>query len=482
MKYSTLLLILFCININTMLYSQKNEEKIHGEIEEITQEETAQKETTIKTAEKIELKIDFPLFDLPYQANIMNSVDSNFFRTYGSLSMNQSLSLTVGAYTSMHYGLKKLYDSLDLAPAWKNIIYYGSTVTGIFCFGYLLPLGYPWMKNEYIRTTTSLYGIHTRNDYWSGFAGVTDAQLSYLKENAPYDFIRMAATGHEAYNIFSDTLIRKYFFYSLDDLSWLSALAATLINFGLNGSQIMINKSGLNNADASIQEKYRYDKDQKDRSLTGFDIVNWCYELFRSGEPYANRGYHPSGDGSIARYISFNQLTNDEEKYLVKQSFLSYLNFVSPLLYGVNAIPLGKSGLEGNFALRHYLTSFGTDITANVFLKKNQFNMAFTYHNYQNYEHYFPAIEAEMVDYPLSIGKLIFFLSPRVLIGMQPAGQEFKTRSPEFLGLFGLRVDFMVQKNIFPYLDFAAKTDGWVAGNEYLDKSVSVRLGISLRF
>jgi hypothetical protein len=99
-----------------------------------------------------------------------------------------------------------------------------------------------------------------------------------------------------------------------------------------------------------------------------------------------------------------------------------------------------------------------------------------------NYQNYFPAVEAELVDFPLNIGKWGFYLSPRVLIGMQPKEQEFKTGSPEFFGLFGLRVDFMAHKNIFPYIDFTAKTNGWVAGNEYLDASASVRLGVSLRF
>jgi hypothetical protein len=74
------------------------------------------------------------------------------------------------------------------------------------------------------------------------------------------------------------------------------------------------------------------------------------------------------------------------------------------------------------------------------------------------------------------------FLSPRILIGMQPKDQKFTTSSPAFLGLFGLRVDFMANKNIFPYLDFTAKTNGWVAGNEYLDSNASVKLGLSLRF
>jgi hypothetical protein len=99
-----------------------------------------------------------------------------------------------------------------------------------------------------------------------------------------------------------------------------------------------------------------------------------------------------------------------------------------------------------------------------------------------NYEHYFPAIEAELVDFPLHIGKLGMYLSPRILIGMQPKNQEFMTATPEFFGFAGIRADFAVSKHFLPYLELNVKTDGWVAGNEFLEGNVSVKLGISARF
>jgi hypothetical protein len=108
--------------------------------------------------------------------------------------------------------------------------------------------------------------------------------------------------------------------------------------------------------------------------------------------------------------------------------------------------------------------------------------MAFVLHNYRSYEHWFPAIEAELADYLFNIGNLAMFLSSRVLIGMQQKDQVFKTSSPGFLGLFGLCADFFISKHFLPYIDFTAKADGWVAGNEYLDSNVSVKIGISAQF
>jgi len=488
MKHSkSLVLILFCLS-NTILFSQEIAEEINGHTEDITQEENVQEEDAITQPPKIELKIDFPILDLPYQVDIVNSMKYNFFLTYSSPSMSQSLALTMDIFSSMHYGLKKMYDrmyeSSNLASIYKKAIYLSTTAAGIFGFAYVFPFGYPWMRQEFFRTTLSRHGINSSNISYditgtTGF-GVTDNQLGNLKANSPYDFIRMNSAGTEAYNLFSEKMSRNYFLYTLDDLSFIPALVTTFLNMG-HLSVAIIHGHGLIDVDADIRKMYKNDN-EVDRFLFGEDTFNWVYELFRPDETYATRGEHPSGDGSVARYITFEQLTNEERKYLEMQGWLSYLNFVSPLLYGINSFNLGSSGIEGNFALRHYFTSFGADILASIFLKKNTFNMIFTLHNYMNYHNYFPAVEAELVDYPLNISNLIFYLSPRILIGMQPKGQVFKTKNPEFLGLLGLRIDFMAHKNIFPYVDFTAKTKGWVAGNEYLDAHASVRLGVSLRF
>jgi hypothetical protein len=439
---------------------------------------------------KTELKIDLPFFDLPYQTDTMNAIGYGFFNTYSSLSMNQSMALTMDLYSAMHYGLKKLDDNLDIPKAWKNMIYYGGTTVGILTFAYVLPFGYTWMQKEYNRSILSRFGVSSFNGDYDiinnrrGITGLTDNELSKFKANAPYDFIRLNAASQEGYILFSDLMTRKYFFYDLDDLSFIPALITVMLNCGQTNAPVLHEK-GFLNINNDVKEAYKNDKGQNDRFIAAAPtlfVVNWVYELFRPNEPYANRGLHPSGDGSVARYITYDQLTDDERTYLVRQGLLSCLNFVSPLLYGYKSIPLGQSGLEGNFALRHYLTSFGTDTSIQVFLKKNPFNMAFTFHNNINYENWFPAIEAELIDYPFTIGKLNMLFSPRILIGMQPNGQKFRTSTPEFLGLFGLRVDFKTIKNVFPFVEFSAKTRGWVAGNEYLDTNVSVTLGASLRF
>jgi hypothetical protein len=151
-------------------------------------------------------------------------------------------------------------------------------------------------------------------------------------------------------------------------------------------------------------------------------------------------------------------------------------------MFNFKSLPWGETGARWNFAFRHFLTSFGTDLSCNIFFNIDKLNLVAIYHNYQNYKNIFPALEIEMIDYPINIKNLVIYFSPRIIIGVQPADQEFFTSKAEFFGLVGSRFDLQITKNWLPYFEVTAKTDGFVTGNEFLKANVSARLGISARF
>ena len=152
------------------------------------------------------------------------------------------------------------------------------------------------------------------------------------------------------------------------------------------------------------------------------------------------------------------------------------------MMFGFRSFQMRNTDIRWNFSFRHFLTSFGTDINFKIFLNLNKYNFIAAYHNYMNHEHIFPAIEIEMLDYPVRIGNLQIFLSPRIMIGVQPKGQDFFTSEAEFFGLIATRADFQINRHLLPYLEIKAKTDGWVAGNEYLEQNVKFVFGMSTRF
>ena len=202
------------------------------------------------------------------------------------------------------------------------------------------------------------------------------------------------------------------------------------------------------------------------------DSLQWVYALF-----------HPYMIIPDEQVIRLADLKNNEKEYFKNRVMWSLVNFISPMMLGIRSISIGRdTGIYGNFTFRQHYTSFGTDLSVDIYLKKSPYNLTFKLHNYFNYEHYFPAIEAELVDFPFNFAGLNMYFSPRVLIGMQPKDQVFMTAAPEFFGLIGCRVDFGISKHFFPYIDLSVKTDGWVAGNEYLESNVSFKAGLSMRF
>jgi len=414
------------------------------------------------------LKLDLPLFDLPYQIYAMDTVGHGFFSSYANPSMAQSLSIATNLFSGFHYGMRMFYDTSTMNKILKNIIYYGGTAIGDFAL-FMIPFGGDaWMHEEYHRAVMSLYGVNSFNSVYvfgNYVNNLTDEDLTRFKMESPVNFIRLQEAGIEAEYLLIDTLQKNNFFYNKNHFSefvyW-----ALLVN-----EHIYITNPGWKGAGENIP----------DRDFTGADPIGWVYDLFRPNEPYTERGIHPSGIG-IDRYRTLDDLTDRERDYIKKVGYWQFVNYISPMMFFFKSLPLGNTDIQWNFSFRHFLTSFGTDLVAKLYFTINEFNFITAYHNYQNFEHIFPAIEIEMVDYPVRIGNFGMYISPKLMIGMQPKRQDFFTSEVDFFGLIGSRIDFQIHKYWLPYFELTAKTNGWVAENEFLEKKISFKLGISARF
>ena len=433
------------------------------------------------------LKLDFPLFDLPYQIDAMDTVGHGFFSSYANPSMAQSLAVAVNVHSSFHFGMVTLFNSWNwnFYLGWwnlKTILLDASLVLGDVLLSYT-PGGWGWMHEEHHRAILTRYGVSSFNDMNTFPLGneyvtvnsVTDEDLIRFKAESPADFVRAHEAGVESHYLIVDRLQRNAFFYNQELRFYVFNLFVTW-----NAHQYIFSAthSKYNGSDVDIRNMKETSISSRD--YTGDDIAAWAYDLFRPNEPYDARGLHPTGEG-IDRYRKASDLSKDEADYIRLQRYWHSLNYISPMLWGIDRIVIGDTGFYGNFAFRHLLTSFGTTASFNLFLKKDIFNMVFIFHNHMNYDNWFPAVEAELLGFPVSVGPLNLYISPRIIIGMQPKNQNFKTDSSEFLGLAGCRVDFNISRYFLPYIEVAAKTNGWVAGNEFLGKNISCRLGVSAR-
>jgi hypothetical protein len=389
------------------------------------------------------LKLDFPLFDLPYQIYATDTYYYGFIESYTHPSMNMALNITADLYSSFHYGMKQFHDGVKMNNFWKNVIYYSGTVVGDYLL-YILPAptGFLWLHESFHGAVLTQTGIrnHIEYDFPNGAATFPDSSGPILVS----DYIRLSAAGLESEYLLVEKMQRNNFFYGQ--------------NYFNESSYWIIS-----------QQTWRYAY-MPFWGIDNTDSLKWVYMLF-----------HENANWTI-NSLSLSDLNDTEKIYLKNTVLWSLVNIASPMMFGIRSIPLGRdTGFYGNFALRQLYTSFGTDFSVDIYLKKSPFNIIFAYHNYRNYEHNFPAIEMELLDYPLKLGKLNLLVSPRFLVGVQPKNMKFKTVDADFFGLIGGRVDFVVSEHVLPYFDVSAKTVGWVAGDESLGATASFKAGISLR-
>ena len=133
-----------------------------------------------------------------------------------------------------------------------------------------------------------------------------------------------------------------------------------------------------------------------------------------------------------------------------------------------------------NLAAGHMLTSFGHTIDVNVFVRQDLVNLFAVLHWYENGERAFPGLEAELIDYPVTLGARRLELSPRVALWLQPEDQLFRSRGAEPGGLVAVRVRYPTARRFGVFADVEGKTAGWVAGNVSLGANVALRLGASV--
>jgi hypothetical protein len=445
------------------------------------------------------LLLDFPLLDFPYlgsaarttanhrlnqPAGASGTVNaSDYVRAYNSPSMRQATAITKSVHSTGYFLSNALWYRWVKPTNWKRRLLnrLGANVTAAISDNIFnrYPFGSVWLHEEFHRNTMTLRGISSYNTIWDigRFTGkvsqVKDEDLIRFKAQYPAEFIRMHAAGIEGQYVLLQSMQKDNFFYQTHYPNILFALVQTknAVDYvGLAGDRELGAK-----ALQSIQENEG--PDMAERDFTGLDLNAWVYDLFRPQEPYGARGIHPSGNG-ILRERFPNQFTDEEFAYAQKVGKLQYLNFISPHLLSISRIKVSKN-FAFNFALRHYLTSFGYDAGGDLFLKIKDKNILFTWHGYHNKDHFFPGVEAHLLDLPVRLSAKTLPLTLRTMLWLQPKDQQFYTDQGQAGGLIYAQLRYPLSRTWQPYLEVEGKTQGWVAGNPFLPANLTVRAGIS---
>ncbi len=429
------------------------------------------------------LQIDLPVIDLPfmYKAAKTGVLFDNF-------SMDQSLAITQNIHRLNYHFNNRLWHGIIKPDTKRKKIYNriaANATSGLIDYAftyYFVAFSIQWMHEEFHRSDLTLHGIssydETYNRFNGGFANgsisrVKDEDLIRLKREAPRQMVRSFAAGIESEFLLLRGLQKDNFFER-------SKYANVLLNILVTNHAIgYVNQFRNKDYNASIDSMNAHGLKVEDRDYVGWDFTPWVYDLHRPLEPYEARGIHPSGEG-IDRAIKTTSLTNEEYSYLKKMGRMQYLNFISPFMIGINRIPVNQY-TAFNFAVRHYLNSFGYDLTTDIFIDHKGKQLLLSFHGYSNKDLFLPGIEIEWS--PIQIKQADrnnrWSLQPTMMLWLQPESFYDKKGAPG--GLLRLRTLYSLNNKWRFFTTVEAKSKGWVAGNPFLEANISVRSGISAR-
>ena len=432
---------------------------------------------------KAPITLDYNFLDFPFSKKSVES--GGVGGLFSDPSMSQSLNITSSFYSTTREGLSRL---LSLSEKTRKRYKLAFVTTDFMTYAFM-PLTAGWLHEEFHRAVFTKYGGSSYNDmnnfpFFKSLVNVShvkDDDLISLKKNHPVDMIRMSEVGIEGEYRLSNYINKTAFFNN----SKSQTLIPLLIT--LNSSQYVqacTTKDADNMTNTSNKDE---GANVNVRDLVGLDFLAWVYDLHRPNEPYESRGIHPSGVG-INRYIKRSQLTHNELSYLKQQGYLQLINFLNPMLFFKNSFTIHEKengdDTRANLYFNHWLSPFGYDISTVGLLHYNRHNYAFTLHNYNNYNKWFPGIELETYNYLLGEGKLKhpIRVSARVMLWLQPKDQLFVAKHGSFGGFVETKIYYPINKYLQPYLLISAKTDGWVQGNVYLEKNISGEFGFRAYF
>ncbi len=449
--------------------------------------------------------LDFPFFDYPFikysgiaaghkradQTSdlAVNPKAADYLRSYENLSMYQAMALSRDLHYTNYYFQNIIWNQL-IPPATRGKRLLNRVVANVsagvidYALAYQIMILSPvWLHEEFHRTGLSLHGIASHNDTYYRFtknnedAGgsvseVFDADLIRFKQIDPVGLVRSFESGIESQylllrNMQKDNFFRKTQYPNV-------AMNILLSNAAIN----YVNQFKRDDYDQTIDSMNANGSTIAGRDFVGWDFTAWVYDMFRPDEPYQDRGVHPLGNG-IDRIIKRSDLTEEEDDYLIKMGKMQYLNYISPALIGINRIRINEHTWF-NFAVRHMLTSFGYDLSLDIYLDSRGKQWLVGLHNYQNQNHRYVAIELERMNIPIRLINKKLEITTRAMAWVQPEKESFYATRGVAGGLLGIRADGKITPNFNFYIDLEGKTRGWVAGNPFLESNLSFRTGLQL--
>jgi hypothetical protein len=291
--------------------------------------------------------------------------------------------------------------------------------------------------------------------------GVSDQALRDLRDSDLPTYIRLHAGGLE-----SDYMITKR-------IESIASFEQDIFNnykweyWVRKFSILQYYATGLFKYDIDLEEE----ANELERDIVGHDVYGAARHLHR-----------PTMD--FHRYTRYDELTNEERKYVNRLGYRSFLNLLNPLIIGRNNFQLTAT-TKINAGLGHSMAPFGDFIDENIWLRYKELCFNFYVRQFQNKENWF-------YGFGLRISDLELFNQISISISghfwQQPTNFDFNTDN----SFTGGAVDTDFRYFIFPkgdiWLDAFSidvgliyKSKGFLPEELYLEEHFGFRLGTTIR-
>ena len=225
--------------------------------------------------------------------------------------------------------------------------------------------------------------------------------------------------------------------------------------------------SGVFKIDVNIDEE----KDELDRDIVGHDVYGAARHLHRP-------------DMDFHRYTRYDELTDEEKKYVNRIGFRSFLNLLNPLIIGKTGFNLTPT-TRINAGLGYTMSPFGDFIDETVWLKHKNLHFSLYARQFQNKDYWFPGFGLGVHNYPI-LPQLSASLIGHVW--QQPKDFDFNAVDSFSGGAIDVDVRYFFLVKRDTWLDafsidvgFIYKTKGFLPEEPYLDDYYGFRIGTTVR-
>jgi hypothetical protein len=313
------------------------------------------------------------------------------------------------------------------------------------------------LREESIASGTHPFFFSERVGYVDG---VTDSTLKKMRDTKFPTFVRLHTAGFE-----SDYMLatREETLLSFEDESYKNLMVEYLFR---KAALLIYFTEGFFERDSDGPEE----ANELERDIVGNDLYGVIRHLFRPTMEYR-------------RYTRYDDLTDEELRYLERVQWRTFLNLANANLIGVRNFRL-TDDLKANIGLGHCMGPFGDFIDEKIWLAYRQKLKVGVYlREFENRDHWFFGMGAGIREYPLTKRLSV---SATVHCWKQPVNLSFNSSTGKIGGAVDLSGSYKLITRQQSYLKSLAldmgviyKTAGFLPEETALDEHFGLRFGLS---